>query len=207
MADTNIPSIGDVLMLSQVAWRTGRAFSSGRKTTPREFIQIDAELNGVAKALKLLAETLFADPTEAILSQVDKRTQSGIAVIILSCKRTLEDLESLIDQYQVIKKNPTAGGYTVERSWSDLVVMNYQHMMWTSEGGTIHQLREILRMHTATISLVRQALQRYIQLDHNRCTLSNSGAVIPLRESSASSTLSPRSYRTCTICNLRTTCT
>jgi hypothetical protein len=160
--DSTMPSIGDVLMFSQVAWRTGRAFTSGRSLTPKEFHYIEAELHGVAKALKLLAETLLSDGIEQFVQQADRHTQTGLANILHSCKRTLDDLESLIDQYQVIKKNKTSGGYTVERSWSELVIQNYTAMMWTTEGGNIHDLRDLLHLHAASISLARQALQRYL---------------------------------------------
>lgn len=161
MADASMPTIGDILMLSQVAWRTGRAFTSGRLNAPREFLQIESELNGVAKALKLLAETLLSDGPEQLIQQAEPYIQNGLTTILLSSKRTLDDLESLIDQYQVIRKNRTSGGYTVERSWSELVIQNYTSMMWTTEGGDIHDLRELLHIHTASISLTKNALQRY----------------------------------------------
>lgn len=164
MADAQMPSIGDVLMLSQVAWRTGRAFTSGRANAPREFHQIELELNGVAKALKLLAEVLLSDGPEQLIQQAEPYIQNALTTILLSSKRTLDDLESLIDQYQVIKKNRTSGGYTVERSWSELVIQNYGSMMWTTEGGNIQDLRELLHLHTASISLTKNALQRYFRV-------------------------------------------
>jgi hypothetical protein len=176
MADATMPSIGDVLMLSQVAWRTGRAFTSGRASAPREFLQVESELNGVAKSLKLLAETLLLDGSEQLIQQAEANIQNGLATILLSCKRTLDDLESLIDQYQVIKKNRTSGGYTVERSWSELVIQNYSSMMWTTEGGNIQDLRELLHVHTASISLTKNALQRYFwvrNLPHESIKLSS----------------------------------
>lgn len=158
-----IPSIGDVLMLSQVAWRTGRAFvpkGGNRKAAPREFVDVEDELNRLAKALKRLAESLFSEDTEAFVLDSDRSSQEGIAAILLSCKRTLDDLESYIEQYQVIRKKKTAGGYTVERSWSDLVFSNFANMIWTAEGGSIYTLREMLAMHCITIAMLRTVLDR-----------------------------------------------
>ncbi|KAF2181890.1 hypothetical protein K469DRAFT_671176 [Zopfia rhizophila CBS 207.26] len=154
-----IPSIGDILMLSQLAWKIGRAFTAGRKGAPVEFLEVETEINRLAKALKLLAETLFADADNKVLSQTDKETQVGVATILLSCQRTVNDLDSLIDQYQVIKKQRTPGGFAIDRSWSDLVLHSYKTMMWTTEGGNIQNLRNILQVHTSTITLVMQALQ------------------------------------------------
>jgi hypothetical protein len=155
-----IPSIGDILMLSQLAWKIGRAFTAGRKGAPAEFLEVETEVNGLAKALKLLAETLFADADDGLLKKADKETRDGIATILTSCQQTVQDLDSLMDQYQVVKKHRTAGGFAIERSWSDLVLQEYKTMMWTTEGGNIQNLRYLLQMHTSTITLTMQALQR-----------------------------------------------
>lgn len=145
-------------MLSQTAWKIGRAFSSGRRSSPAEFKDIESELNALSRSLKSFAETLFAED-DNILLQADRRTQSGVAVILLSCQQTLQDLESLVEQYQVIRRTETRGGYTVDRSWSELVLTNFGKMMWTTEGGNIQSLKTMLHMHTSTISVTVQALQ------------------------------------------------
>lgn len=157
-----VPSIGDILMLSQLAWKIGRAFTAGRKGAPAEFQGVEAEINGVAKSLKLLAETLFADSEDGLLQRADRETQDAIATILNSCHRTVHDLDSLMDQYQVIKKHRTPGGFAIERSWSDLVLTQYKTMMWTTEGGDIQNLRNILQTHTSTITVTMQALQRLV---------------------------------------------
>jgi hypothetical protein len=157
-----IPSIGDILMLSQVAWKIGRAFTAGRKGAPAEFLEVEMEINGLAKSLKLLAESMFADSDDMLLRQADEKTKDGAATILTSCQRTVNDLDSLVDQYQVIKKHRTTGGFAIERSWSDLVLTQYKTMVWTTEGegGNIKHLQDMLHMHTSTITLTTQALQR-----------------------------------------------
>jgi len=155
-----VPSVGDILILSQVAWRIGRAFTAGRKNAPAEFHEVEAEVNGMAKALKVLAETMFAESDNGLLKQADQEIQESLATILTSCQRTVQDLDSLMDQYQIVKKTRTQGGFVVERSWSDLVVTQYQTMIWTTEGGDIQHLRFLLKMHTSSVSLIKQALQR-----------------------------------------------
>ncbi|KAF2004457.1 hypothetical protein P154DRAFT_572117 [Amniculicola lignicola CBS 123094] len=156
-----IPSIGDILMLSQLAWKIGRAFTAGRKGAPAEFLQVETEVNGLAKALKLLAETLFAESDDNVLQRADKHTIDGVGRILQSCRQTINDLESMTDQYQVIKKHRTPGGFAIERSWSDLVLAQYKSMMWTTSHGTIHDLRTVLHIHRSTISLIMQAVQSH----------------------------------------------
>ncbi|KAF2868292.1 hypothetical protein BDV95DRAFT_630526 [Massariosphaeria phaeospora] len=154
-----IPSIGDILMLSQVAWKIGRAFTAGRKGAPSEFLDVETQINRLAKALKLLAEAIFADTDDSVLKQADKDIQDGVVTTLNSCQRTINDLDSLTDQYQVTKKHRTVGGFAIERSWSDMVLAEYKAMIWTTDGGSIQTLRDMLQMHTSTISLIMQALQ------------------------------------------------
>lgn len=157
-----VPSIGDILMVSQVGWKIGRAFSAGRKGAPLEFQEIEAEIGGLAKALKLLAETLHAESEQNLFQSADREIQDGIGTILSSCQRTVNDLDSLIDHHQVIRKHRTVGGFAIERSWSNLVLAEYKTMMWTTDGGDLQNLKDVLQMHTSNITLLMQALQRLV---------------------------------------------
>lgn len=151
-------SIGDILMLSQTAWKIGRAFAHGMKSAPSEFAEVEREANGLSDAFKLVAETLHADGS--ILASADDDTISAVDSILDSARKTLDDLDSFVERYQVIKKKETSGGgFAVERSWSDVVVANYRALKWTTEGGDINDLRNMLQMHTNSINLTMQALQ------------------------------------------------
>ena len=150
-------SVGDILMLSQHAWKIGRAFTQGRNSAPAEFAEVEREANGLSDALKLTAETLHADGS--ILSRAEPETRGAVNAILDSAGRTLGDLESFIERYQVIRKRETTSGFVVERSWSEVVMANYKTFKWTTEGGDITDLRNMLQMHTNTINLTMQALQ------------------------------------------------
>ncbi|KAF2093913.1 hypothetical protein NA57DRAFT_47393 [Rhizodiscina lignyota] len=163
-----IPSIGDILMLSQIAWKIGRAFTAGRRGAPPEFLDIETEVNGLATSLKRLVEVLFNDDQdngdvgtgEGLLAQADRRTRLGMATILMSCQRTLQDLDSLVTQYQDVKTFRTSGGATIkDKGWSEVVLRSYTTMMWTAEGGNIVDLRDMLHLHTSTVILTIQALQ------------------------------------------------
>jgi hypothetical protein len=147
-------------MLSQVSWRLGRAFTAGRSNAPHEFREVETELGRLTKSLKLLAESLFLDEVESIIAQANYSTRAGIETVLQFCKRSLDDLESLIDEYQIVQKSRTSSGYAIERAWSNLIVSQFKTMIWTAEGGTMHDLRNRLHMHTSTIAVIRQALER-----------------------------------------------
>lgn len=146
-------------MLSQVAWKTGRAFTAGRKDAPSEFQAVETDVSGLAQALKELAETLHAEVDASLVSQTDQQTQGGVSIILSSCQRTIYDLDSLVDRYQVIRKHRTVGGFAIERSWSDLVLAQYETIMWTTEGGSLHDLSSLLQMHTKSMRLITEAIQ------------------------------------------------
>jgi hypothetical protein len=149
-------------MLSQVAWKIGRAFSASQKSAPPEFQEVEIEISGLARALKLLANALHAEADGNLIREAADHVQHGIQVILESCKRTVNDLDSLVDHHQVIKKHRTVGGFAIERTWSDLVLSDYATMIWTTEGGDLHSLKDVLRMHTSFTTLLMQALHRLV---------------------------------------------
>ncbi|KAK0841367.1 hypothetical protein LTS02_016865 [Friedmanniomyces endolithicus] len=150
-------SVGDILMLSQTAWKIGRAFRQGQTNAATEFSEVEREADGLSEALKLVAEALHTDG--GMLSRADEDTKSAVNSILESAHTTLSDLESFVERYQVIKKKNTRGGVVVERSWNEVVVANYRTFKWTTEGGSIVELRNMLQMHSNSINLVMQALQ------------------------------------------------
>ena len=150
-------SVHDILLLSQQAWSIGRAFTKGKHGALEEFAEVEREANGLSDALKLTCETLHKDGS--VLSRAGLETRKAVNAILESAQRTLDDLESFVDRYQVIRKRQTNGGFVVEKSWSEVLMANYKTCTWTTEGGNITDLRNMLQMHTNTIILTMQALQ------------------------------------------------
>ena len=157
-----VPNIGDILVLSQKAWKIGRTFSACQKNAPVELQYVETEIGSLAKSLASLAETLHAESVRQLLQDTDQEIKDGVGTILRSCQRTVDDLDSLIDQYQVIKKHRTVGGFAIERSWSDLVLASYRTMIWTPEGGNLADLKEMLQTHTNSIDELTEALQRLV---------------------------------------------
>ena len=91
-------SIGDVLMLSSLAWKIGRAFTSGRAGAPAELREVEDELRSLKTSLKLLADTLKAD--DSLLSRADRRAIDDLRTILSSCHEVsvVPPVALLIDQ-------------------------------------------------------------------------------------------------------------
>jgi hypothetical protein len=159
-----VPIVGDILMLSKVSWKIGRSFSAGQKSAPAEFQEIETRISSLSKQLKQLAEVLHAEADNTLIKDASEHVQRGFEVILDSCKRTIKGLDSLVDRNQVIKKHRTVGGFAIERSWSDLVLAEYATMKWTTEGGDLHGLMDLLQMHASSIKLLTQAIKRQASL-------------------------------------------
>ncbi|MCJ1417399.1 hypothetical protein MMC32_003743 [Xylographa parallela] len=151
------PSIGDILMLSQLAWKIGCAFTAGRAGAPAQFQEVENELKSLTTAITLLAESL--DEDGSLLARADERTQEGLDKILGCCRQTLDDLDSFVIQYQEVRRPDEAGGLATRKTWRAVLLKNYKKIMWTTEGGSIQSLRNMLVMHTQSISLTMQALQ------------------------------------------------
>lgn len=161
-----VPSFGDILNLSQTAWRTGRAFTSNRENVPADFQSVEVNMSGLTQALTQLAETLQIEANTTLLSESDQTTKDGIALIFSSCQRTIHDLDSLVDRYQVIRKRRTDSGFAIEQTWSDLVLTQHETVTWTTEGGNLHDLSSLLQMHTKSMELLAEAVTRQVRFTH-----------------------------------------
>lgn len=129
-------SVGDVMMLSQTAWKIGRAFTQGAKSAPAEFAEVEREANGLSDALRMVADTLVEDGS--VLSQAELGTKAAVNSILESARKTLSDLDSFVDRYRVLsRKKTTNGGFVVERTFADAVVASYKTIRWTTEGDNI----------------------------------------------------------------------
>ncbi|KAI9806341.1 MAG: hypothetical protein M1825_006456 [Sarcosagium campestre] len=150
-------NIGDVLMLSQMAWKIGSAFTAGRKGAPHEFEEVENELRSLTNSLVLLAETL--EETDSILAAADQKTQTGVKRVFDCCKQTILELESFVNRYQDIKSPAPDDGHRAERSWKQVLVRNYKTLWWTTEGGNIQSVRNMLHMHVSAIAMTMDALK------------------------------------------------
>jgi hypothetical protein len=138
MATTGIPSIGDVLLLSQLAWRIGFAFTASRPSAPPEFHDIEAELKTLTKALDLLAEAL--DDDDSVLVRADDKVRAGVNKALLNCQQSLEDLNAFVARYQEVKKPESevgTRGIQGVKTWKVLLLKSWRSVWWTTEGGDI----------------------------------------------------------------------
>lgn len=77
------------MLLSQLAWKIGCAFTSGRQGAPAEFQEVENELTSLTKAITLLTEVLDRD--DSILVRADEKTKDGLDKILECCRQVSEE--------------------------------------------------------------------------------------------------------------------
>lgn len=73
------------MLLSQLAWKLGCAFTSGRSGAPSEFRAVENELTSLTKSITLLSEALDRD--DSILARADEKTKDGLDEILECCRQ------------------------------------------------------------------------------------------------------------------------
>jgi hypothetical protein len=152
-------SIGDALMLSKIAFSIGQAFTSGRKSAPAEFLEVQNLLYSLSKALELLARDV---PDETQIgakgsSQQPEAVDSILSHIITNCRITLVHLETLVSRYtELDQANPASG----VRKWKDELRKNWKKLRWTTEGEGLEKLKVTLTAHINGLNLAVSAINQ-----------------------------------------------
>ncbi|KAG0134079.1 hypothetical protein HOY82DRAFT_481905 [Tuber indicum] len=164
-------SIGDILLLSQIAYRVGLAFTSGRKSAPREFNEVESQVFALKEALDMLKEEVTVSGANPVTSpEADNEAVECLGVMIANCRTTLEGLEKIVQEYcpamgdgrKAGAVRAEDGGGKVElqkRKWSKKLKDNWKRVVWTTGDGDLSTLREKLTLHVAAITLVVSTLQ------------------------------------------------
>src|SRR4051794_7491492 len=102
-------SIGDAILLAQIAHKIGQAFTTGRKSAPAEFEEIQKLLWTLSEALKLVArefpeteQTGTAESSEGRQRSTGEEESGAKALLITligNCQSVLEHLDHLVKKY------------------------------------------------------------------------------------------------------------
>jgi len=162
-------SIGDALLLAQIAWTVGQAFTTGRHSAPAEFLEVQKLLYTLSKSLELLASCLPQDEPVAssILNEANKATKASSTAVkdadailqhmILNCSSTLTHLKTLVEKYAELGPGQakTGSGF---RAWKAEMLKNWKKVVWTKEGGDITKLKGTLTAHITGLNTAVNAV-------------------------------------------------
>lgn len=144
-------SIGDAILLAQIAWRLGRTFTKGRASAPAEFKQVEHELYSLSAALSA-AESLQSAASQVDADNPHIGSQDVFKHIIQNCKNTLAHLEDIVNKYTIVTEPTDPQRPRFER-WSQSITKNWRKVEWTTEKGDLSMLRSQLMLHTNSVNL------------------------------------------------------
>lgn len=151
-------SIGDAILLAKIAFNLGQAFTSGRKSAPAEFADIQNLLYTLSNALELVAK----ETQQLVQAETEGKGNHNVVVaqIIANCRVTLEHLQSLVAQYMELDVSGNQKDQSRQRKWKDEAKRNWKKVVWTKEGGGLDRLKATLAVHINGLNLAVTALNK-----------------------------------------------
>lgn len=157
-------SVGDAILLAKIAYNIGQAFTTGRKSAPAEFQEIQNLLFSLGSALKVLAQDLPDDvlcrpgsPSTRDFDGVEGEV-ALLSQLMINCRSTLNFLSTLVDHYKVIGEGE---GKKEGSRWKEDLLKTWKRITWTKEGGDIAKLKLTLTTHINGLNLALNAMNRY----------------------------------------------
>src|SRR6266480_180530 len=146
-------SVGDAILLSQIAYNLGVALTSGRRAASAEFSEIQDLLYTLSRALNLLAHDLPGEESTKTDREETDGEDATLQQMIANCRGTLRHLENLVVKYRDIdmKLNPQKA----ERRWKEeaWIRVNWKKLLWTKESGEIAKIKVSLTTHINGVNL------------------------------------------------------
>ncbi|KAH7558423.1 hypothetical protein J3E72DRAFT_24370 [Bipolaris maydis] len=154
-------SIGDIILLSQLAYGLYSSISSGRKAASRDLKELEDVLFSLKCALDHLGEA-----SKDLLARPDRyggaKFKEKLDAMINACASTLQELETTTEKYRSVEsaavENAAANkGKAKLRTLDDMkksIQVNWHRVRWDYEKQSLQQYREKLKSHTDAINLI-----------------------------------------------------
>jgi hypothetical protein len=164
--------IGDAVILSTVALRLGHAFSSGRKSAPSEFSEVQDLLYNLSKALELLGQHAIPPPPADSATMSEATANGGrdksspqddiIAHMLRNCKGVLLHLEKLVDRYMELDSSRKETDRDYRKRWQRGLLQNWKKIQWTTEGGNLNNLKSTLAVYVNGLNLAITVMNKFV---------------------------------------------
>lgn len=166
-------SIGDIVLMSQLAYRLYAGVTSGRKSASKDLKELGDALFGLHCALDHLRQTvevINARASSARLGRNAEQMRRNLDLMIDSCASTLNDLDDATKIYRDVEAGealeqdeadssvPISGSGSrrqrVIKRWRQQLRVQWNRVQWEFKGTSIDEYRQKLQAHTAAITIV-----------------------------------------------------
>ena len=162
-------SVGDVIMLGQIAYKVARALSSGAKSAPAEFVEVQSLLFSLKESFDLLARKIIERDRGREGGQERENTEESqlegqpeLINILGRCREVLCYLESFVEKYSALDSTVKGQGETRTRRLKEDLKRSWKKVAWTKEGGDIGRLKQTLIAHTNALHLAIAVINGYV---------------------------------------------
>ncbi|KAF8853301.1 hypothetical protein BDZ45DRAFT_806770 [Acephala macrosclerotiorum] len=129
-------SIGDILMLSGLAYSIGKTLTTGRKSAPEEFQEVQNQLFAISNALKLLSAALNKEGPTEVETGIGPEEDEILGRMIENCRSTLQYLDKVIKSYPELQPDS-----------------KNEHSDENTQGADLDKLRHNLATHVNALNL------------------------------------------------------
>ncbi len=147
--------IGDILMLSGLAYSLGKTLTSGRKEAPAEFQEVQNQLFAISNALKLLSVTLEKSASSDLDWVVVPEEDEILGRMVENCSATLKHLDKVLEKYPGLGPDSEKEQFdeNTRQKWRRELKDNIKKIKWTAEGADLDKLRHNLATHVNALNL------------------------------------------------------
>lgn len=150
-------SVGDAMLLASIAYKVGKAFTSGAKSAPAEFAEVQSLLYSIGDTLGIVGKMIKKRASES----ASENTVFNLEGIFDNCGKVLKTLEKFVDKYSVLDPSQASNspsGDKGRRVWKEEIIKNFRKVKWTTEGEGILKLKQTLTAHVQALNLAVTAI-------------------------------------------------
>ncbi|KAJ5864008.1 uncharacterized protein N7529_005924 [Penicillium soppii] len=154
------PSIGDLVLCTQIAYRVFSAVRDCKTTAPRDLKELEGVLRGLHIALEHLSSNISAI-VNVVLSETIKDALQSMTSL---CRQTLEELQDATRPYCNAAYDPVfPNGTAFTRKLPVRIKMHWKRFVWQMRGDSFTQYRNNLLLHTQSINVLVNTLNLYVK--------------------------------------------
>ena len=131
--------------MARIAYKLGKAFTKGRKSSVSEFRELESQLFALGAALSALHDSGLAQNSDF---------STAISSMLENCKATLSHLENTVQKYGKLGETGDDGESPAFIRWSSKLQKNWKTIEWTTKGGDLANLRSQLMVHINSLNLI-----------------------------------------------------
>jgi len=156
--------------MAKLAWSLAQAFTTGRKSAPVEFHQVENQLYSLSAALGALKDAradggaaISINPARLPSTFLSREADNKHTIdsMLRSCEGDLKHLEQIVKKYGSIAESQGPDKPLLKR-WSRDLIKDWKKIAWTTEKGNLAALRSQLTLHTNSLNLVLGIVIKFV---------------------------------------------